>query len=145
MDTRGSKDLAREYYKTALSNLNAARELFKSGYYPEAVFFAQQAVEKIAKAILVLSGQNVTGHSISGWLAMEIADKLENVKALISIVSELENYVTKARYPFRVRDHLISPITFFTRERTEKIIKKAEFAFTTLEQLLTTVYLIKEE
>jgi len=91
MDSRGSKELAKEYYETAVSNLSAAKALFHDKFFPEAVFFAQQAVEKIAKAILILTGQTVSGHEVSGWLALEIADKLDDPKKVIQIVSELES------------------------------------------------------
>jgi len=140
MDERGFKSLAREYYETAVSNFNAAKTLLREKFFSEAVFFTQQTVEKIAKAILALAGQTVAGHEVSGWLALEIGDKVEEPRKIIQIVSELESYVTKSQYPFRIRNKIISPKEFFTEERTRAILKKAEFAFKKLEMLLRERY-----
>lgn len=42
--------------ETALTDVNAAKTLYDNEYYPQAVFFLQQAVEKGLKAVYAQNG-----------------------------------------------------------------------------------------
>ena len=46
MDERGFKNLAREYYETAVSNFNAAKTLLREKFFSEAVFCSTGYREK---------------------------------------------------------------------------------------------------
>jgi len=103
--------------------MKAANDSFNSGNYPESVYWAQQAIEKLVKALVSIKGGFISGHSVSGWLAINYPS--EFTPDDYKVISELETCSTESRYPTKRRDELLNPIKSFTKSRTSEILKKS--------------------
>jgi HEPN domain-containing protein len=122
---------ARKYFEEAALDLARARRAFEAGDYPQAVFYAQQCVEKGAKAMLEAKRRVVLNHGpelISAFVEAfesEWSPKLDDVVGALEYLME---YYTRARYPFVLRGEVVSPSEIVTREVAERGLYLAERA-----------------
>ncbi len=56
--------ISNSFIKTAKSDLNSARILFKNKEYSNSLYHSQQAIEKILKAMLSLKGRFIFKHEV---------------------------------------------------------------------------------
>jgi len=88
----------RRWFAQALRDLKAARDSLDDSNYEWSCFQAQQAAEKVVKALLYAHGKAVWGHSIT-----ELLDILKNVEevseGLYICARELDRHYIPSRYP----------------------------------------------
>lgn len=122
---------AKLLFKKAVSDLKSAKLLHENNFYSNAVFLAQQSVEKAVKALLALKGIQIREHIVSGYFASEILafapeeweSKLREVlRALIS----LEEHVLKPRYPIVTPRRIWDPEEGYTKELSTEALENAE-------------------
>jgi len=114
-------------------NLARAEKRFEAGEYDSAVFHASLAVESAANAlILKLGGDEAKDHRAISGLAAVIRrvkpDMLREHKWVQVIESgrEIQRDVVYARYPLKVGGKWVSPMEYYTREKTRRIIDNAK-------------------
>lgn len=126
----------------ALVDLDSAKILFKAGKYARAIFFCQQALEKVAKAILFEVGHGVIiSHDVSSLLATEILSKFseEKVKNAILFIAGLERMFGRTRYPISLKGKIIEPSKEFTKEKAEEVIRKTQKYFRILREVFRKI------
>jgi HEPN domain-containing protein len=120
--------------KVSEVNLARAEKRFETGEYDSAVFHASMAVESAANAmILKLGGDEARDHrAISGLAAVlrrvkpELLREDEYVQ-LIDKGREMQREVVYARYPLKVTGRWVTPMEYYTREKTIVVIDNAKF------------------
>jgi HEPN domain-containing protein len=115
-------------------NLARAEKRFSAGEYDSSVFHASMAVENAANAmILELGGDEAKNHrAISGLAAVLRTVKPELLKKekyvqLIARGREIQREVVYARYPIKMAGKWVTPMEYYTREKTRKLIDNATF------------------
>jgi HEPN domain-containing protein len=115
-------------------NLIRAEKRFDTGEYDSAVFHASLAVESAANAmILRLGGDEAKDHrAISGLAAVlrRVRPELlreEKYERLIEKGREIQREVVYARYPLKVTGKWVTPMEYYTREKTRGVIDNAKF------------------
>ncbi len=115
-------------------NLDRAEKRFDSGEYDSAVFHASMAVESAANAlILELGGDGVKNHRAISGLAVVLRRvkpellREEKYVQLIERGREIQREVVYARYPLKVAGKWVTPMEYYTREKTRRIIDNARF------------------
>jgi HEPN domain-containing protein len=115
-------------------NLVRAEKRFEAGEYDSAVFHASMAVESAANAmILKLSGDEAKDHrAISGLAAVLRRVKPELLREdvymqMIEKGREIQREVVYARYPLKVAGKWVTPMEYYTQEKTLGIVSNAKF------------------
>lgn len=115
-------------------NLGRAEKRFGIEEYDSAVFHASLAVESAANAmILNLGGDEAKDHRAVSGLAVVLRRtkpellKGENYVRLIEKGREIQREVVYARYPLKVAGKWVTPMEYYTREKTRKVIDDAGF------------------
>jgi HEPN domain-containing protein len=114
-------------------NLSRAEKRFSVGEYDAAVFHASMAVESAANAmILELGGDEAKNHrAISGLAEVlrrvrpELLRK-EEYAELIEKGRDIQREVVYARYPLKVAGKWVTPMEYYTPEKTREIIDNAK-------------------
>ncbi len=120
---------AEKYYRESLKDLERARKALRYEDYPQAVFYAQQSVEKSVKAMLEAKRRVVYNHGpelISMFVEVfenEWENEFENILGALEYLTE---YYTRSRYPFLLRGEVIGPEDIVTKEIAEKGLSLAE-------------------
>jgi HEPN domain-containing protein len=117
--------------------LKRAEDAFNRRDYPDCVFHSQQAVEKIAKALLELNQIIVRDHYV--------ADKLKdivNVEELIKSVRwfEEDKKWETSRYPIEKAEEILMPDEIFDEETAVEALDKAKFVVSEIEKVLKEKY-----
>ena len=114
------------------TNLSRAEKRFAEGEYDSGVFHASLAVENAANAmILVYGGDEAKDHrAISGLAAVIRRVQPELLRDDVfneAIVQgrEIQREVVYTRYPIREGGKWITPMEYYSREKTRGIIEKA--------------------
>jgi len=122
--------------KVAEVNLGRAEKRYDAGEYDSAVFHASLAVESAANAlILKLGGDEAKDHrAINGLVAVIRRVKPDMLKdrgwvKLIESGREIQREVVYARYPLRLGGKWVSPMEYYTREKSRRIIDNARIVF----------------
>lgn len=122
---------AKKYFEEASKDLERAKRATNLGDYPQAVFYAQQCVEKSVKALLEARrrvvynhGPELVAHLLEAYRD-EWSEELEQVVAALEYLSE---YYTRARYPFLLRGEVISPGELIDASIASKGVELAEKA-----------------
>jgi HEPN domain-containing protein len=135
-------ELTEALVEEAQVDLDAAKDLFQTKKYARVVFFCQQALEKLAKAILTEEGHGtILDHQVSTLLSLEIMKKTtdkneEFIREAITTLAGLEREVAKTRYPFRLRGTIFSPSKEFSEKSAERWLEKSGKAFSVLSAFL---------
>lgn len=113
-------------------NLSRAEKRFAEGEYDSAVFHASLAVENAANAmILVFGGDEAKDHrAISGLAVVVRRFKPELLREdffneVMEMGREIQREVVYARYPILVGGEWLSPMEYYTLEKSRGIIEKA--------------------
>ncbi len=122
--------------KVAEVNLGRAEKRFDAGEYDSAVFHASLAVESAVNAlILKLGGDEAKDRrAINGLVAVIRRVKPDMLKdrgwvKLIESGREIQREVVYARYPLRLGGKWVSPMEYYTREKSRRIIDNARIVF----------------
>ena len=115
-------------------NLARAEKRFDAGEYDSAVFHASMAVESAANAMIIkLGGDEAKDHrAISGLAAVLRRVKPELLRddkylQLIDKGREIQREVVYVRYPLKVAGKWVTPMEYYTREKTMAVIDNAKF------------------
>jgi HEPN domain-containing protein len=119
--------------KVSEVNLSRATKRFEAEEYDSAVFHASMAVESAANAmILRLGGDEAKDHhAITGLAAVlrRVQPELlreDNYAQLIDKGREIQREVIYTRYPLKVAGRWVTPMEYYTREKTIVIIDNAK-------------------
>jgi len=122
--------------KVAEVNLARAEKRFEAGEYDSAVFHASLVVESAANAlILELGGDEAKDHrAISALVAVIRRVKPDMLKdhkwvKLIESGRQIQREVVYARYPLRLGGKWVSPMEYYTRVKSRRIIDDAKIVF----------------
>jgi HEPN domain-containing protein len=120
--------------KVSEVNLARAAKRFEAEEYDSAVFHASMAVESAANAmILRLGGDEAKDHrAISGLAAVlrRVQPELLREDKYVQLINkgrEIQREVIYARYPLKVAGKWVTPMEYYTREKTIVIIDNAKF------------------
>ena len=122
------EEFARKFYAEAVKDLERARRALREGDYPEAVFHAQQCVEKAVKAMLEAKREYVYNHGpgLASVFARVFQDEWRSeYEDVVDIVGWFTEYYARSRYPFLLRGRVVSPDEYIDREVAEEAIGKA--------------------
>jgi HEPN domain-containing protein len=115
-------------------NLARAEKRFEGVEYDSAVFHASLAVESAANAmILELEGNEAKNHRAISALAAVLRRvkpellREEKYVQLIERGRDIQREVVYARYPLKVAGKWVTPMEYYTREKTREIIDDAKF------------------
>jgi len=115
-------------------NLARAEKRFDDREYDSAVFHASMAVESAANAmILKLGGHEAKNHRAISGLATVIRRvkpellREEKYAQLIERGREMQRQVVYARYPLKVAGKWVTPMEYYTLEKTREVIDNAKF------------------
>lgn len=118
-------DEARKWAEQAEFEFNQAEDLLNRGVYSYACFFAQQAAEKIVKAVYYHRGEERRGH-MTRTLLLGLGRKYDvNVKDLVSLASELDKHYAASRYPNLHKGKKKPPFKLYTRGMAENCVEHA--------------------
>ncbi len=124
------EEFARRFFREAVKDLERARRAFREGDYPEAVFHAQQCVEKAVKAMIEAKREYVYNHGPR--LASIFVRVFENewsseYEEILDTLGWFTEYYTRSRYPFLLRGRVVSPDEYIdegtAREGIERALK----------------------
>lgn len=103
---------ARKYFDEALRDLTRAERALRFEDYPQAVFHAQQCVEKCVKALLEVKRRVVYNHGpeLIGIFTEVFEDEwVSEFDVVIEALEYLTEYYTRSRYPFLFRGEVLGP------------------------------------
>ena len=136
-DKRIGRRISPEFWvKVAEKEMKRAEDAFSRGDYPDCVFHAQQATEKMAKALLEANGIIVRDHYVSEKLRGIVNDNLiKNVRWF-----EEDKKWEISRYPIEKGGEILMPDEIFDREVAEEALNKAKFVVSEIEKILKEKY-----
>ncbi len=123
------EEFARRFYREALKDLERARKALREGDYPEAVFHAQQCVEKAVKAMVEARREYVCNHGprlASLFIRVFESEWRDEFEDVVDIIGWFTEYYTRSRYPFLLRGRVVSPEEFIDLGTAREAIEKAE-------------------
>jgi HEPN domain-containing protein len=122
---------ARKYFEEATRDLERAKRAYSLRDYPQAVFYAQQCVEKAVKAMLEAKRRVVYNHGpelISIFVEVFEREWREEYELIVNALEYLTEYYTRSRYPFLIRGEVLGPSDIIDEDIADKAIKLAEQA-----------------
>ena len=133
------EEFARRYYREAAKDLGRAERAFREKDYPEAVFHAQQCVEKAVKAMIEAKREYVYNHDPK--LATEFMRVFESewrsvFEDIVDIIGWFTEYYSRSRYPFMLKGKVVSPDEFIDEEVAREAIDKASRVLSIAESYL---------
>lgn len=130
---------ARKYFEEAKNDLERARRALGYNDYPQAVFYAQQALEKSVKAMLEVKHRIVHNHGpelIAVFYDIFGNEWKEEYNDIVRALEFLQEYYTRARYPFLLQGVVYGPSDIISREIAVKGVKYAEKTIKIVEEFL---------
>lgn len=129
--------------KVSEVNLARAEKRFETGEYDSAVFHASMSVESAANAMLLkLGGNEAKDHrAISGLAAVlrRVEPELLREDKYVQLIDkgrEIQREVVYTRYPLKVAGKWVTPMEYYTREKTMMVIDNAKFVVKGIETYL---------
>ena len=117
------KEIVKEWFEFAKSNLKNAGILFENKSYRDCIWYCHQAIEKLLKAIITGKNQKVRKiHDLVGLL--EETDFASN-KFISKFLEELNPYYIPTRYPeatFKLK-------VIYSKRETQRIFKTTQEVF----------------
>ena len=122
---------AKKFFEEAIRDLERAKRALRFEDYPQSVFYAQQCVEKCVKAMLEARKRAVYNHGLE--LIAIFTDAFSNewreeYDIVVEALEFLQEYYTRARYPFLFKGEVYGPSDIVTKEIAEKGVSLAEKA-----------------
>jgi HEPN domain-containing protein len=120
--------------KVSMVNLARAEKRFEAEECDSAVFHASLAVESAANAmILRLGGDEAKDHQVISGLAVvlrRVKPELLREDLYVQLIDkgrEIQREVVYARYPLKLAGKWVTPMEYYTREKTMVVIDNAKF------------------
>ena len=124
-------------------NLARASKRHSEGENDSAVFHASMAVESAANAMtLVLGGDEAKDHRAISALAAVIRRtrpellREDKIQELVEKGREIQREVVHSRYPIKVEGKWVTPVDYYTKERTREIINMVEMIVERIKEYL---------
>jgi HEPN domain-containing protein len=114
---------ARDWFRQAEADLQAARNLRESGDYNWAAFASHQAAEKAIKAVFQHLHLEAWGHSLTALL-QHLPNESKPDAALIDRAKELDKHYIPTRYPNGFERG--APVDYYTPREADAAITNAE-------------------
>lgn len=130
---------AKKYYEEAVKDLYRAERALEYSDFPQAVFYAQQCVEKCVKSLLEVKKRVVYNHGpelISIFIEAFERDWISEFNAVVEALEFLTEYYTRSRYPFLIKGEVFSPSEIVSREIALKGIELAKKALEVVKSYL---------
>lgn len=142
-----AKEIAKAFLIESEVDLEVARLTFLNSFYSRTIFFSQQAVEKAAKATLVLFRVLSSDHNTAAiFRAIFTKGPLPESDKISDAIEHLEKYGARARFPLFQRQDL--PLWIPSREFKEpeafQALANAEFVYRSLQTFLEPILTDKE-
>jgi HEPN domain-containing protein len=121
------------WFQQAFYDLKATRWNIQGGFYDTACFLAQQAAEKVLKALLYFHGARKTAlltHSLVE-MVREGGKKAEGITDLLDQARELDLHYIPSRYPNGIPSGY--PHQFYSKKVAEQALAAAEKIFSTVQ------------
>jgi HEPN domain-containing protein len=131
---RVDKELAKEFFLTALNDLKSAKLELEGKIFNNSVYHSQQAIEKAIKALLILHNQFVETHFVADRIKGLVDNKV------VEHAKSLEKNWILTRYPFRRKTEIWSPRKAFTEVDAIEALEKAKFVVNEIEKILKEKY-----
>ena len=131
---RVDKELAKEFFLTALDDLKSAKLELDGKIFNNSIYHSQQAVEKAIKALLILHNQFVETHFVADRIKGFVDDKV------VEYAKSLEKNWVITRYPFRRKTEIWSPRKAFTEADAIEALEKARFVVNEIGKILKEKY-----
>lgn len=128
---------ALRWLRTGEDDLDAAIVLRKNGKYPQACFYAQQAGEKVLKAVWYYSDADPWGHSIRKLIEdLESVDLnlYDRLKDFLKAGTILDRFYIPTRYPNGLPE--LTPGEAYMEEDAEECIRHANEILVAVRSLL---------
>ncbi len=122
------EEFARRFFREALKDLERARRAFQEGDYPEAVFHAQQCVEKAVKAMVEAKREYVYNRGLrlaSVFVRVFESEWKPEFEEIVDALGWFTEYYTRSRYPFLLRGRVVSPDEFIDSDVAKEAIERA--------------------
>lgn len=130
------KGEARRWLKQAIHDLKVARENFKSSFYSDACFEAEQATQKALKAYLFFQGERfVWIHSIFELL-LKTCSWDKKFKIFLDQGKVLDQYYIPTRYPDALAPPAV-PYEVYTKENAKEAILIAQKILKAIKEKIT--------
>ena len=113
-----------DWLKQADVALSQARDSKEDGHYWASCFFAHQAAEYAAKALLASSGLEARGHSVSDLLERMREQGIEISEELRKSALDLDRHYLQSRYVNTFYSG--APVDYYSLEDAERALKEAE-------------------
>jgi len=143
MENKGfDAELVKSFVEAANSDLEAAASLLKDRNFNNSVYHAQQAVEKIVKALLLVHNIFKATHIVSPELK-RIQEEEKIGEKVLHIVGRLEEHWVTSRYPFRMGKEVWNPVKAFDESDAKDALEKARFVVREIEKILKEKYCVE--
>ena len=113
-----------DWLRQAEAALSQAKDSKKDGHYWASCFFAHQAAEYAAKALLASLGLEARGHSISDLLERIREQGIEISEELRRDALDLDRHYLQSRYVNTFYSG--APVDYYSLEDAERALKEAE-------------------
>ncbi|MCD6114054.1 MAG: HEPN domain-containing protein [Thermoprotei archaeon] len=130
---------ARKYFEESEKDLERAIRALNLDDYPQAIFYAQQSVEKGVKAMLEVRRKVVYNHGpeLIGIFSETFSNEWKKeYDIIVEALEYLTEYYTRARYPFLLKGEVYGPSDIVSREIAEKGVKLARKAIEVIRDFL---------
>jgi len=130
---------AKKYFEESTKDLERALRALSVDDYPQAIFYAQQSVEKCVKAMLEVKKRVVYNHGpelIALFADTFSSEWREEYDVIVEALEYLSEYYTRARYPFLFRGKVYGPSDIVSKDMAEKGIKLAKEVIKVVENFL---------
>ena len=130
---------ARKYFEESEKDLERAVRALNLDDYPQAVFYAQQSVEKGVKAMLEVRRKVVYNHGpeLIGIFSEAFSNEWRRkYDVIVEALEYLTEYYTRARYPFLLKGEVYGPSDIVSKEIAEKGVKLARKAIEVVRDFL---------
>jgi HEPN domain-containing protein len=138
--------LAKLFIKKAKQDLSTSKILMENGAYGDSCYYAQQTVEKIVKAALILkTGLFPRDHLVSGYFSSELLAYIppnweKKLKKILIDIVELEEHWLKPKYPYVTDNYKWDPTEEYQTADAKKAYAKAENAVSIITEFIKDQY-----
>ncbi len=133
------EEFARKFFREAVKDIERARRAFQEGDYPEAVFHAQQCVEKAVKAMIEARREYVYNHGprlASVFVRVFEHEWRPEFEEIVDSLGWFSEYYTRSRYPFLFRGRVMSPDEFIDSDIAREALDRASRVIKIVESYL---------
>jgi len=130
------REYAKAFYEVAKRDKERAKRALELKDYPQCFFYAQQAVEKSAKAMLELKLIYKKEHDIIADVASNLQDLGKDLDVVLDALDYLSGAWNISRYPFFNGNVITTPEEFITEEMCKRGIEHSEVVIRIAENYL---------